>query len=66
MSEKALQLALETIKDVYRFDFPEFSEEQINTLAQEALAAIDWNDPALMHKDLKWIARRFLKHKGIS
>ena len=65
MSEQALQLALETIKDIYRFDIPEFNEEQIDALAKETMVAIDWNDSALMHKDLKWIARRYLKIKGL-
>lgn len=61
MNEQALAFALEVIKDVYRTDFPDYTPEQIDNLAQDALNAIDWTNSALMHKDLKWIARRYLK-----
>lgn len=57
MSEKALALAFEQIKAVYTNDFPYYSDAKVSNMAENAIKIIDWNNSALMHKDLKWIAR---------
>lgn len=57
MSDKALALAFEQIKAVYERDFPEYSDETITDMAESVIKIIDWNNSALMHKDLTWIAR---------
>lgn len=40
-------------------------EEKAKELAKEVVSTIDWNDSALMHKGLSWIAKNFLiKRQG--
>ena len=56
MSEKALLAAMQHIKKVYLRKDPQLSDAQAECMAKDAVASIDWDNPALMHKDLTWIA----------
>lgn len=57
MSEKALALAYDQIKAVYAADFPDLGDEKVTEMTENVIKIIDWSNSALMHKDLKWIAR---------
>ena len=38
---------------------------EVDVLANDAVADIDWNDSALMHKDMKWLASYFLQKRQL-
>ncbi|MBQ9116255.1 MAG: hypothetical protein IJY04_04480 [Clostridia bacterium] len=44
----------------------ERTDEELNELANDALAKIDWEDSALMHKDMKWLANYYLQARNIA
>lgn len=35
------------------------NDDQVETMAKEAVEGINWNNPFLMHKDLRWIANNY-------
>ena len=37
------------------------SQTQAQKMAKKICDAVDWNNSALMHKDLRWITKRFLR-----
>jgi hypothetical protein len=39
----------------------ELSESKINEIAKDIVELIDWNNSALLHKGLSWIAQNYLK-----
>ena len=65
MSEKALLIAKEKIIGVVLKNMPQLSYDEASALSDQILSEIDWNDPALMHKDLEWIATFFLKNRVV-
>lgn len=60
MGEKALGVARERLRREFAVCDPKLDAAQIDELADSAVAAINWDDPILMHKGLGWIAREFL------
>lgn len=38
----------------------------LDFLARDAVSVVDWNAPALMHKDMKWLANYYLRCKRIA
>lgn len=42
------------------------AEYDLDFLARDAVAAIDWNNSALMHKDMKWLTNYYLRCKRIA
>lgn len=66
MSEKVLEIAKRRIKQVFVCCKPELSQSQLDDLADSAIAKIDWDNPALMHKGLNWIAQEFLASQPVA
>ncbi len=62
MSEKSLQLARDRVAKIILFELPETSEQKAENMAKQIVAEIDWNNEALMHKDLTWITEHWLKY----
>lgn len=60
MSEKALLIAKEEILRVIQANRPKLSYEEAVELAEQLLEAIDWDNPALMHKGIEWITLFYL------
>lgn len=60
MSEKALKIAKQRIRQIFIRCKPELSPSQLDSLTDSIIVKIDWDNPALMHKGLKWIAQDFL------
>lgn len=46
---------------VIRFSKKPLSSKKTKSLAKEIVSKIDWNNSALMHKGLSWIAKNYLK-----
>lgn len=63
MSEKALLIAKEKIIGVVMRKMPHLSFDDASAISDQIISEIDWDDPALMHKDLEWIASFFLRNK---
>lgn len=42
------------------------AESDLDFLARDAVSVIDWNNSALMHKDMKWRANYYLRCKRIA
>lgn len=42
------------------------AEYDLDFLARDAVSMIDWNNSALMHKDMKWLANYYLRCKRIA
>jgi len=40
-------------------------DDKLVEYAQTAVKEIDWNNAALMHKGINWIAQRFLSRNGV-
>lgn len=59
MSEKAMYLAKEYIKNIFLEINPQLTENQADSMANENVDAIDWNDSDLMQKDLRLIANNY-------
>lgn len=53
-AEKEMQI------QILKFTKNSILEEKAKKLAKEVVSMIDWNDSALMHKGLSWIAKNFL------
>lgn len=60
LGPNAMQLAHNTAVTVIHQDRPQWTSAMVNSVAWDILQAIDWNNPALMHKDLKWIVKQYL------
>lgn len=58
-AEKEIQI------QILRFTKNSILEEKSKELAKEVVSIIDWDDSALMHKGLSWIAKNFLIRKKI-
>ena len=58
-AEKEMQI------EILRFTKNGILEEKVEELAKEVVSIIDWNNSALMHKGLSWIAKNFLIRKKI-
>jgi hypothetical protein len=64
MTEKTMQYAKESLKTAFLRYGENLTATQAEALARQAVADIDWTDPALMHKDLNWIARIYLERQS--
>ena len=60
MSEKALLIAREEILRVIQTNQPQWSYETASQIADQLLEAIEWDNPALMHKSIEWITMLYL------
>ncbi len=60
MSEKALLIAREEIMRVIQENRASLSYDEASAIADELLQIIDWESPALMHKDMEWITLFYL------
>lgn len=63
MGEKALKLAKEDILKTIQNIRPEISTEEMESLSEEILKEIDWDNPALMHKGIAWIVDFYLRNQ---
>lgn len=61
MTENALAYARNEMTDIYMRLRPEMSEVDARVLARHTVDIIDWNNDALMHKSLQWIAKEYLR-----
>lgn len=66
MSEKALLLAKEDILNAIWKKKPELSYDEVSELADTILSKVDWDNPALMHKGMEWIALFYLERLGLA
>lgn len=67
MSEKMRLYVKDSLKNEMRAILGiSFAEENIDKLANDAVSEIDWNDSALMHKDMAWLATYYLKKRKIA
>lgn len=64
MSEKVLQVAKDEIIRTIKVHCAGISDEEALRLSAELLGAIDWNNPALMHKSISWITKAFLHNRA--
>ena len=62
ISEKCLQSFCDKITKIILFELPETSMQKAENMAKQIVAEVDWNNSALMHKDLNWITERWLKY----
>lgn len=60
MSEKALLIAREEILRLIQTNQPQWSYESVSQIADQLLEAIEWDNPALMHKSIEWITMLYL------
>lgn len=60
VGEKALLIAKEEIMRVVQEKRPSKSYEEALETTEQILSSIDWENPALMHKDIEWIALFYL------
>ena len=60
LGPKALQLAHAEAVMVIRQERAQWTAAMADSVGWDILKAIDWNNPALMHKDLKWIVKQYL------
>ena len=61
MSEKALLIAREEILNTIQKNYPDTSYAEASKLATNLLNIIDWDNPALMHKDMEWITMFYMR-----
>lgn len=66
MSEKALRLAQAELQKAFMRFCPDIAEQTAEELAAKAVSQIEWDNPALMHKDLNWIAKDYLRTQKIA
>lgn len=60
LGPKALQWAHNETVMVIRQERQQWTAAMADSVGWDILKAIDWNNPALMHKDLKWIVKQYL------
>lgn len=60
MSKKVLGIVKKRIKQILIVHNSELSEYQLDNLTNHTISLIDWDNSALMHKDLSWIVRELL------
>lgn len=63
MSEKVLQVAKDEILRTIKTHYTALSEKEALQLSEELLNAIDWSNPALMHKSISWITHFYLRKR---
>ena len=63
MTERGKNYALQRIKDFFDEKFPDLPGDQTESMAREVVDAIDWENSALMHKGLRWIAEEVYREK---
>lgn len=63
MTERGVQYALREIKKHFDEKYPDLPEGRTESMAREVVDAIDWENSALMHKGLRWIAEEVYKEK---
>ena len=63
MSEKALKLAKDEILRAIQSTYSDISTDEAQSLSEELLDAIDWDNSALMHKSIAWITKFYLQRK---
>lgn len=61
MSEKALLIAREDILRVVQAKRPALAYDEAVCVADAILSSIDWENVALMHKSIEWIATTYLE-----
>ncbi len=60
LGPKTLQFAHNEAVKVIRQERTQWTAAMAESVGWDILKAIDWNNPALMHKDLKWIIKTYL------
>lgn len=60
MSDRVLLLAQQDIIRVIQQKM-RATYDEARAIADNILATIDWNNPALMHKGVRWITLQYLK-----
>lgn len=60
MSEMALLLVKEEIIRTVQENYSEVSYDEASKIAEDLIKKIDWDDSALMHKDIAWITKSYL------
>ena len=65
MTEKALEFAAQQIKNIFKEKDSNLSAEQAERMARRAVKSIDWDNSALMHKGLNWIANYIYSHRDV-
>ncbi len=63
MTERGVQYALREIKKHFDEKYPDLLDDQTESMAREVIDAVDWENSALMHKGLRWIAEEVYKEK---
>lgn len=64
MSEKALLIAREKIIFAIQKNYPDTFYSEASDLATNLLDIIDWDNPALMHKDMEWITMFYMRQSA--
>lgn len=47
-------------EELLRFSNGTLNDEESKAMAKEVVQMIDWNNPALMHKGISWIAKNYI------
>lgn len=50
---------------INKFTQDKLAKEMVTELSKEVTSIIDWDNSALMHKGLSWIAKKFLIKKEL-
>lgn len=61
MNEKSLRIARNSILLEVQMNYPNFQRERVDRIADQVLNAIDWDNPALMHKGIAWIVNNYFR-----
>ena len=60
MTEKALELAKNDMKEIIRNKYPGFDDSEVDYWCNELIRVIDWDNSALMHKSISWIVNYYM------
>ena len=63
MTERGKNYVIQRIKNFFDEKFPDLPGDQTENMAREVVDAIDWENSALMHKGLRWIAEEVYREK---
>lgn len=61
MSKNGLRFAECELKKCFMAYMP---DAQAEFVAKKAAKTINWDDTALMHKDIRWLARNYMKNQS--
>ena len=48
------------VKELLRFSKGRLSDDEAKDMAKVVISKIDWNNSALMHKGISWIAKNYI------